>query len=92
MAETHWTPGPWRVQEEWGANNELCFHSIRSALHNNYIASTWAGPNGPTARLISAAPDLYACLAKIVAMEEGRDDDWMEAAEAALAKARGETS
>ncbi len=54
------TPGPWTVEEAWGAEPgdplSLCFHEIRA--NGETIASTWASPHLANARLMAAAPEL----------------------------------
>ncbi len=73
---TKHAPGPWKHNEEIGANAEkgiapyVAFHSIRDA-DGICLASTWTGPNEANARLISAAPDLLEALEALVKVADG---------------------
>ncbi len=88
MDETRWTAGPWVVQPDYGSGETFV------------VAGAW--PLGSTicvvdqndrtanARLIAAAPDLYAAL-KAFMSADGHDDftDEWPAARAAIDKAEG---
>jgi len=92
MAETKWTPGPWRRNGHIG-NAEW----IVAAKPFAQIATVY-GPNvtaesDANAQLIAAAPGLYEALADIVRVLDSLGQsklERVEAARAALAKARGE--
>lgn len=106
MSETKWTPGPWSwdaapdhnwdVQVWSSPNSRVCF-----VAHDGEKGNRTGQAN---ARLISAAPDMYEALDKFVEHYVGminsgdcgfwnpEDEDFVKAARAALAKARGETS
>lgn len=87
MNAPKFTPGPWRLHVDgvavFGSNGE------------QVIDATVCSPNltqeeiRMNARLIAAAPDMYAALD--ACMREGRNPDTYEAGERALAKARGES-
>lgn len=107
MAETRFTPGPWK----WSYRDELLTHDDREVM------PMWVEGQDPTlvegcavafelssadAHLIAAAPEMYAALAELA----GRVEAWeaerirlsgtekrtdLTAARAALAKARGES-
>jgi hypothetical protein len=98
MSETKFTPGPWTwdfdrddeqnaiVWLESDDNMRVCF-----LAHCAKVSETHAN-----AALIAAAPDLYEALAAIVDHETNKRDffTWgkkVDAATAALKKARGET-
>jgi hypothetical protein len=137
MAETKWTPGPWRWQGEdyrggWGwqilvgpdgqglivgedSNSVPCEH-LRSFMPvDPALCITGLVAEGrprvrsvhvlqPEAKLIAAAPDLYAALSGFMDIWGSRDatsdsqrarqrrSDLMDMANAALAKARGENA
>ena len=104
MAETKWTPGPWEVKPvELGVPylrvrgtrlgmrhkvaNVLATHD-HPAIREREIAETEAN-----AHLIAAAPDLYEALETTVAAlasSGSMHQKALDAAEAALSKARGE--
>lgn len=104
MSETRWTPGPWDIHEDDGQP----IAGIREREGGRFVALTQFDAEdcrtveaanarraecAANARLISAAPDLYAVLADLVdALERfGRlGSPRVVAARAALAKARGE--
>ena len=92
MTDTPWTPGPWRSdyldrngQRTVSAEHFevcTCWHHSVGSIEKEMEAN---------ARLIAAAPDLFAALDAII---DGRfwsmSDDKFGAAKAALAKARGQ--
>jgi hypothetical protein len=90
---TH-TPGPWFVHQIPGLEAEGKMYPI-SANADPASALAYVGlehqPNLANARLIAAAPDLYAALAEIYAYWTGEANDFIhltEVARAALAKAQ----
>jgi len=106
MTAAPWTPGPWTchfgddeiacdcryVLAEYGGMGSIATIDVCQKMD-----SDWGDDNGPSvevakanARLIAAAPDLYAALemAKLWLDVDGRFD--MQGINAALAKARGQ--
>lgn len=106
MAETTWTPGPWFAREQFSrekstlgwiidhANGRIGWSCYATATPNEREKPPY--PIGAAnAHLIAAAPDLYAALEglqrRIVEANLGHgQEDALDAAAAALAKARGE--
>lgn len=92
MSERPWTPGPWQVScVSDGTRRRSVWTDEGPPAH---IADVTNGE--ANARLISAAPDLYEALARIVdSVAKGASGDVCQTydfddARAALAKARGE--
>jgi hypothetical protein len=101
MAETKWTPGPWSIvpagEDEWGEVNVFDRVLVAAHRHVSVEGRTDVEANA-NARLIAAAPDLYAALEGALVLAE----KWADYAEggpktraiirarAALARARGE--
>ncbi len=91
----HFTPGPWRFQQE--VTRPLGNLGGESVSYPVYTASGEYG-NPATcyteanAALVSAAPDLFFALEKIVELNEWRIEQrpWLQAAVDALVKARGD--
>lgn len=93
----NWTKGPWRY--DTGPSFSGMYHSVL-ADGETLVCECWEQPDDiaqADAHLIAAAPDLYAALEEMVALDEMTSDamDWAAtpeviAARAALAKARGE--
>jgi hypothetical protein len=88
MSETKWTPGPWQTEE-----NHIVAGAVRVAVvdtPNIHGGVDWIECDY-NARLIAAAPDLYAALSALLD-DVGRTNSMPGAvqARAALAKARGE--
>lgn len=89
MKSTH-TPGPWKATgKEVGTDYEATHGMVASIIG---MPNRWE--TEANARLIAAAPDLYAAVEALLALhaDDGTRDDVPEwkAARAALAKARGE--
>ena len=102
-----WTPGPWKVDgnEIWSTNtqriNLVTVATPRVAVVDDHLAESFSV--GATARMIAAAPELYEALNTLLAAEIAVGDEpdsnlaWSkmhiarDRANAALAKARGET-
>jgi hypothetical protein len=82
--ETKWTPGPWTVAP-FTSNPQ---HSSVAARDDVTVAEVFDRP--ADARLIAAAPDLYAALEAFMRLGTMDDQAAIDAARAALAKARGE--
>lgn len=78
MSETKFTPGPWRVKAAAGGTAIVLATSGTPAIVNSH----------ENARLIAAAPDLYAALEAVVAVADRATVEF-DAARAALLKARG---
>lgn len=85
MSNQGWTLGPWRARDAdvqiFGYNVSIA-HCVTTGL-----------PAKANAQLMAAAPDLYAALLAIErSADYGADDNrpLMQAARAALAKARGD--
>ena len=88
MSEPKWTPGPWKV-----IAGPSSFHALRGETQKQAEAN---------AHLIAAAPELYDAIELILPLARGYRPEgqtyearqtcrsWIEAAENALAKARGE--
>lgn len=106
MTKTLWTPGPWSIAHstKWPECFEIGTGPWRDPGYFDewQVATVWGGSNHTTAtaHLIAAAPDLYGALEALhrqalqstvsdPANEYGREA--LDAARAALAKARGET-
>ena len=105
MNEPKWTPGPW-VMETVRTSCGLChkvgpFPSPKSwqsekpahaCIYDDYPPDGRSPELGANARLIAAAPDLYAALemAQLWLDVDGRYD--MQAINAALSKAKGPTT
>lgn len=95
--ETKFTPGPWEVllsalQEVYSSRGEHLFRSVRRDLNGVEYVEQEAN-----ARLIAAAPDLYAALEDLLAVVypagfELKLQAQMKIGRTALAKARGETT
>lgn len=95
MTERKWTPGPWLVEVDESSQVER-YPMIAS---ENYGVVGSEGMYGvietdyANAHLIAAAPDLYEALESLVRdydIGEMTDTPELDAANAALAKARGE--
>jgi hypothetical protein len=91
--ETKWTPGPWQFR--------FFFRMIRAVRNHQTTLGMMLQPDDTRdvydAHLIAAAPELYEALVNIVAnvtspdnAHYGADEEYIDAALAALAKARGE--
>lgn len=98
MSETKFTPGTWEVRQWAGADwpeNRVSIGPKGTALA---ISPRFSDRQQMLidAHLIAAAPELYTVLAKIVAdydelgQYESPDEDYIDLAKVALAKARGE--
>jgi len=95
--EAKHTPGPWTVQElERNRNGYQGWHTycVRHASNVHlatigHVDRYGCERNAANARLIAAAPDLLAALAKLLALAEaeGIGSEW-EASEAAVGTAR----
>lgn len=95
-----WTPGPWTVDTPIGEDhpwiNADCNHTLDENGDEHYLSVS--GLCGmANAHLISAAPDLYEALERLVleCVIDGKEDEagydcWIYHARNALAKARGE--
>ena len=95
------SPGPWEFilgatnGQENGAHGTIC----EASEGRYYIASIWADVEelkdraDANARLIAAAPDMYAAL-KLVRRLWAKDDDFQEShvIDAAIAKAEGRSN
>lgn len=93
---TNWTPGPWATERTAGGAwiiSAAGQPGLAYAADSAAITGLSAYPAAANAHLIAAAPDLFEALAGLLTITPG-DDRYalrMEAAFAALAKARGET-
>lgn len=101
---TQHTPGPWeivsdhkspRIESDHG--EFVCVASVDAA---GFVGLRFpnGGADGPDARLIAAAPDMYEALKAIIEDHDfcgddwgDRRDAWIETARAALAKAEGKS-
>lgn len=89
MAETKFTPGPWKAQlDEFGQMVVECPQSNLITLllpddNKNYVDD---------AHLIAAAPDLYAALELLLSAQGQMEEKAIKMAKVALAKARGEAN
>lgn len=95
MAQFKGTPGPWRVSEKRGdlidirhENNEPGAMSLN--LAQVVARQSWLKEAEANARLIAAAPELLEAL-QIICFFEDISSTQREIAEAAIAKATGET-
>lgn len=105
MTETKFTPGPWvAVDEGRGRDRNWCVMVPEESRFGPYIATihNTADHAKANAHLIAAAPELYEALEAVLDLRENtspfggelqadRIDRTIEAASAALAKARGES-
>lgn len=95
MTQT-WTPGPWRAMpicgDLSGQTNGLILFGANSPI-GQVIVRDSAEQAQADARLIAAAPELYAALKDLLkASQTDEPDDWLagwQAANAAIAKVRG---
>ena len=96
-------PGPWAVMRlevdrkgwEWTVQLKAKFDERLDPFHAPSVIDGSGWMQEGTARLISAAPDLYEALEGFVKRTRGLSSpppECLVKAEAALAKARGETS
>lgn len=100
MAETKFTPGPWRMV------GTTANRFVVTASSGTVIAETWKDfRQEADARLIAAAPELYGALEALIAMQDQMSRKPTDGggvfpadygivrgrAHAALAKARGES-
>ena len=90
-----WTPGPWRIKEGPCHAADCCDLTICGDI---FMLAHINGPNyahsQANARLIAAAPDLYAALdwlCRALVHDHNKNIDYWTEALAALAKARGES-
>lgn len=107
MSETKFTPGPWfwqtscswrRLGTHEGDGIVLCPVKDRSDGHPNLYFKN-GGDEGPDANLIAEAPALYGALERLIAAFDDAEvaeltaeqRSALDAGDAALAKARGET-
>ena len=96
MADTKWTPGPWRINKEddWGGV-EITSESRVGMIEIAMLAVTFRGNIGKeqraNARLIAAAPELYEALDAMLTRFGHHSNVDIKRAADALAKARGET-
>lgn len=100
--ESKHTPGPWHVEEPFGEPGTyiaVTFPGFSPGLVCRMIDQARTPEGKANARLIAAAPDLLAALESLHAVHRAFssadnwtsfDDDARAAAEAAIAKARGE--
>lgn len=95
MTQFKGTPGPWRVSEKRGElidirheNNEPGAMSLN--LAQVVARQSWLKEAEANARLIAAAPELLEAL-QIICFFEDISSTQREIAEAAIAKATGET-
>lgn len=93
MADTNFTPGPWKLT---GGKHPMNDPRIPRMWWLREGVVSLGTDNEADARLCAAAPDLYAVLAEIVAQHDECDTmgigwELADAARAALAKARGES-
>ena len=90
------TPGPWEWYKADGEYRTLINDCLHMIIRSVRPEDMWFCPENrdANAALIAAAPELYAALENLVAWasleETPRLADLLEAARAALAKARGE--
>lgn len=99
MSERKWTPGPWLFHQPWagfskitGPSGELIFGIAAGADHERQSSDVCDA----NARLIAAAPELYAALEAITDQLERigdtrphKDGQFIDDARAALKKAQG---
>jgi len=91
------TPGPWTTGPNAGLYADTNLRECQRICNvgtNTTVALSW---HKPTARLIAAAPDLLAAIELVMLaapMNHPDDDiesfDWVIAARAAIARAKGE--
>lgn len=86
MTETKWTPGPWRK------NKEFPYDTVASSKHFIcQVFPTYDDKSKYNADLISAAPELYDALKETLEIAARYESgDYIERANAAMRKARGE--
>lgn len=98
-SETKWTPGPWAVGSAHDNEHQAVFGPNGGMVADCAIFGFGASPDEvctANAKLIEAAPDLYAALVNALAEHDqtaGVSADpahWSTAARAALAQARGD--
>ena len=96
MTETKWTPGPWTVDRPSDQNQRM--HVVRefnwrlvASMENCNKFLAYADETRANANLISAAPDLYDALKETLEIAARNESgDYIERANAAMRKARGE--
>ena len=99
MFTVEFTPGPWEIKEIQSNRRVSIVSGFASVAYVHALVQKTAN-----AHLIAAAPTLYEALVLILPLAKGYAPDgqsdcakktcraWIEAAEAALARARGEQS
>lgn len=101
MVERKWTPGPWMaVKKAEGDDYVYGFDFFLSSPSYGCVGYWIGGKDNHKderwcltehdANLISAAPDLYDALEKLLALQTTTEGNAQRKARAALAKARGE--
>ena len=94
LETTEFTPGPWRVElgsdkREWGyVRCDLGRNATCKGIAVARVTRICGAHSEANARLIAAAPDLYAALHALVNCVEPSPARW-ELARAAIAKAEG---
>ncbi len=105
MTDTKHTPGPWKVDVSSlkPDGTPYAYYIIEDAPDWNCIASTFVDANLANARLIAAAPDVLEALELILPLARGYRpagqtdtakrtcNSWIQAAEAAITKAKGQS-
>ena len=94
MSETKFTPGPWRIVEEYifsiGDIISILDTSDNTILNCGVPYEGRTPENKHDMNLIAAAPDMYEALEAAI-LEYGKPGGpWIDKAKAAIVKARGE--
>jgi len=103
MTERKWTPGPWNVDPEHGADVQASGSEVCLVWQKEYIGVEFTASGNITAspeecaanaRLIAACPTMYEALWQAydahVPFEDDERPDWWIAVCDALAKAEGD--
>ncbi len=103
MADARFTKGPWRLSDS-GDNTWTVCEPDKPFRHSHFatvsVGNMWGDEGKANARIIAAAPDLYEALCGMLEYTADlnpaqgypeTDHEAVNAARAALAKARGES-